>query len=221
MPQNKPMKIQWITVNGRQVPLVLPQTYSYEIEDWKVTSDRDPLPVVEYGTTAGGVVVPKRVSGEGHEFTQITGRKVKLRRVFESIDETVSAGKDIAVTIQPTEGYMITGVVNLFLQAEGIPTATEGTHRFEIRIRTVTWIYDEVAIVQTNHNNPIIFRSWQESPNVIINPVGKDAFISIVKNIHATKSLPFILRYRNDTDGDQTGVIRVAIFLKEEAVTDD
>ena len=67
------MKIQWITVNGRQVPLVLPQTYSYEIEDWKVTSDRDPLPVVEYGTTAGGVVVPKRVSGEGHELTQLTG----------------------------------------------------------------------------------------------------------------------------------------------------
>ena len=76
MPQNKPMKIQWITVNGRQVPLVLPQTYSYEIEDWKVTSDRDPLPVVEYGTTAGGVVVPKRVSDDGHELTQLTGSYV-------------------------------------------------------------------------------------------------------------------------------------------------
>src|SRR5690606_27152342 len=73
MPQNKPMKIQWITVNGRQVPLVLPQTYSYEIEDWKVTSDRDPLPIVEYGTTAGRIVVPKRVSDEGHELTQLTG----------------------------------------------------------------------------------------------------------------------------------------------------
>lgn len=73
MPQNKPMKIQWITVNGRQVPLVLPQTYSYKDDDWKITSDQDPLPVVEYGTTSGGIVVPKRVSNEGHELTQLTG----------------------------------------------------------------------------------------------------------------------------------------------------
>lgn len=73
MPQNKPMKIQWITVNGRQVPLVLPQTYSYKDDDWKITSDQDPLPIVEYGTTEGGVIVPKRVSDEGHELTQLTG----------------------------------------------------------------------------------------------------------------------------------------------------
>ena len=83
MPQNKPMKIQWITVNGRQVPLVLPQTYSYEIEDWKVTSDRDPLPIVEYGTTAGGIVVPKRVSDEGHELTQLTGSNV-VQEIFKN-----------------------------------------------------------------------------------------------------------------------------------------
>lgn len=89
MPQNKPMKIQWITVNGRQVPLVLPQTYSYADDDWKVTSDRDPLPIVEYGTTEGGVIVPKRVSGEGHELTQLTGSIVLLGRAF---DRPVSAG---------------------------------------------------------------------------------------------------------------------------------
>lgn len=77
MPDNKQMKIQWITINGRQVPLVLPQTYSYADDDWKVTSDRDPLPVVEYGTTEGGVIVPKRVSDEGHELTQLTGSNVE------------------------------------------------------------------------------------------------------------------------------------------------
>src|SRR5690606_5291826 len=89
MPQNKPMKIQWITVNGRQIPLVLPQTYSYEIEDWKVTSDRDPLPIVEYGTTAGGMVVPKRVSDEGHELTQLTGSNLGYTVVT---DQVVPAG---------------------------------------------------------------------------------------------------------------------------------
>src|SRR5690554_4437553 len=85
MPQNKQMKIQWITVNGRQVPLVLPQTYSYADDDWKVTSDQDTLPVVEYGTTAGGIVVPKRVSDEGHDLTQLTGSNVDQITVVDAL----------------------------------------------------------------------------------------------------------------------------------------
>lgn len=199
MAYDKPLKIQWMEINGRAVPLVLPQYWSDEQNDWVVSSEQNRLPVD----------------------AQLTGSRVKLRRVFESIDETVAAGEDIAVTIQPTEGYIIRGVVNLFLQAEKIPTATEGTHRFEIRIRTSNVIYDEVATVQTNHNNPITFRAWQESSNVTIIPAEREGFISVVKNIHATEGLPLILRYRNDTDGDQTELVRMSVFLKEEAVTDD
>lgn len=199
MAYDKPLKIQWTEINGRTVPLVLPQYWSDEQNDWVVSSEQNRLPVD----------------------AQLTGSRVKLRRVFESIDETVAAGEDIAVTIQPTEGYIIRGVVNFFLQAEKIPTATEGTHRFEIRIRTSNVIYDEVATVQTNHNNPITFRAWQESSNVTIIPSEREGFISVVKNIHATEGLPLILRYRNDTDGDQTGLVRMSVFLKEEAVTDD
>lgn len=101
MPQNKPMKIQWITVNGRQVPLVLPQTYSYADDDWKVTSDRDPLPVVEYGTTAGGIVVPKRVSDEGHELTQLTGSYVKEIVIVKGLE--VSAGSSVFIGVQNLE----------------------------------------------------------------------------------------------------------------------
>ena len=93
MPQNKPMKIQWITVNGRQVPLVLPQTYSYKDDDWKITSDQDPLPIVEYGTTAGGMVVPKRVSDEGHELTQLTGSYVEYNAAQLNFSITAGALK--------------------------------------------------------------------------------------------------------------------------------
>lgn len=93
MPQSKPMKIQWITVNGRQVPLVLPQTYSYKDDDWKITSDQDPLPIVEYGTTVGGIIVPKRVSDEGHELTQLTGSNVvNVELIYEERNITVNAG---------------------------------------------------------------------------------------------------------------------------------
>src|SRR5690606_22639388 len=100
MPQNKPMKIQWITVNGRQVPLVLPQTYSYKDDDWKITSDQDPLPIVEYGTTAGGVVVPKRVSNEGHELTQLTGSNVELRLLDADLGGSpITVGQGLTYTI--------------------------------------------------------------------------------------------------------------------------
>ena len=109
MPQNKPMKIQWITVNGRQVPLVLPQTYSYEIEDWKVTSDRDPLPVVEYGTTAGGMVVPKRVSDDGHELTQLTGSYVEYNAAQRNFSITAGASKTIEFIFdRNVEAFVIT-----------------------------------------------------------------------------------------------------------------
>src|SRR5690606_5649603 len=109
MPQNKPMKIQWITVNGRQVPLVLPQTYSYADDDWKVTSDRDPLPVVEYGTTEGGVIVPKRVSDEGHELTQLTGSYVEYNAAQRNFSITAGASKTIEFIFdRNVEAFVIT-----------------------------------------------------------------------------------------------------------------
>src|SRR5699024_7783472 len=45
MPQNTPMKMQWITVDGRQTPIVLPQIWNHEKQDWEVTSDQNRLPV--------------------------------------------------------------------------------------------------------------------------------------------------------------------------------
>ena len=113
MPQNKPMKIQWITVNGRQVPLVLPQTYSYADDDWKVTSDRDPLPIVEYGTTEGGVIVPKRVSDEGHELTQLTGSNVEKINITQEVG-IIPAGGNKRININVPQR---TKSISLYIRA--------------------------------------------------------------------------------------------------------
>lgn len=43
MPQNTQMHIQWITVNGQSVPLVLPQYW--DGEKWVISSEQNPLPV--------------------------------------------------------------------------------------------------------------------------------------------------------------------------------
>ena len=44
MPESKEMKMQWITVDGRQVPLILPQIWDADKEEWVVTSTENPLP---------------------------------------------------------------------------------------------------------------------------------------------------------------------------------
>ena|SRR5690625_120513 len=43
-PQDKEMKMQWITVDGRRTPVSLPQIWNHEKEDWVVTSTENPLP---------------------------------------------------------------------------------------------------------------------------------------------------------------------------------
>lgn len=43
--ETKPMKMQWQSIDGRQVPFVLPQYWDSEKNDWVVTSEVDRLPV--------------------------------------------------------------------------------------------------------------------------------------------------------------------------------
>ena len=43
-PQDKEMKMRWITVDGRRTPVILPQIWNHEKEDWVVTSTENPLP---------------------------------------------------------------------------------------------------------------------------------------------------------------------------------
>lgn len=45
MAYDKPLKIQWTEINGRTVPLVLPQYWSDEQNDWVVSSEQNRLPV--------------------------------------------------------------------------------------------------------------------------------------------------------------------------------
>lgn len=44
-PHEKTMKVQWIEVDGRSVPLVLPQYWDNELEEWIVTGTDNPLQV--------------------------------------------------------------------------------------------------------------------------------------------------------------------------------
>ena len=48
--EDKPMKKQWLEVEGRLTPVILPQIYNHEKQDWEVTSEQNPLPTRVIGS---------------------------------------------------------------------------------------------------------------------------------------------------------------------------
>lgn len=48
--ESKPMKKQWIEVEGKMTPIILPQIWSHEKQDWVVTSEQNPLPTQVTGS---------------------------------------------------------------------------------------------------------------------------------------------------------------------------
>lgn len=49
-PEDKPMKMQWVEIDGRSTPIVLPQIWDHDKEDWIVTSTDNPLPTQVTGS---------------------------------------------------------------------------------------------------------------------------------------------------------------------------
>lgn len=91
-PQGKEMKMQWITVDGRRTPIILPQIWDHEKEDWVVTSTENPLPTQLTGSNVEDEeAIPVRSTGrmkvvsnlENIEFS--AGSSVYLRHLSEGI----------------------------------------------------------------------------------------------------------------------------------------
>src|SRR5690606_8022412 len=75
---------------------------------------QDPLPIVEYGTTAGGIVVPKRVSDEGHELTQLTGSSTALEIIKNSVVNLEPEQELVSDYFDNTSGNFSNFFINLY-----------------------------------------------------------------------------------------------------------
>src|SRR5690625_34000 len=49
-PEDTPMKKQWLEVDGRMTPVILPQIWNHDKEEWEVTSEQNPLPTQVTGS---------------------------------------------------------------------------------------------------------------------------------------------------------------------------
>src|SRR5699024_1431629 len=75
-PEDKPMKKQWLEVDGRMTPIILPQIWSHEKQDWVVTSEQNPLPTqvtgsnVEFGKAENVLERKIRTKSTGFRVTK-------------------------------------------------------------------------------------------------------------------------------------------------------
>ncbi len=58
--ETKPMKKQWLEIDGRLTPIILPQIWNHELQDWVVTSEQNPLPTQVYGSNVEEVTAIER-----------------------------------------------------------------------------------------------------------------------------------------------------------------
>ena len=185
-------------------------------DDVEILRDKNGNPIPQYYNIATGQFEP--LTGEnGATHTQLTGRKVQVRRINASITDTIEAGTWIKTTILPTEGYMLSKIINFYVDAFPPNEATSGTHRVHICLND-TFIYDEVLRIARNFDKRILFRA-----GIIL---GEDLEITpnfpiVLREIQATTDVPLVVQYRNDTDADQTNDIPIYFFVVEEAITDD
>src|SRR5690625_724589 len=73
-PEDKEMKMQWITIDGRQTPVILPQIWDHEKEDWIVTSTENPLPTQLTGSNVEQDVI---IAGGKRDEITILPRKLR------------------------------------------------------------------------------------------------------------------------------------------------
>ena len=100
MPTNKPMKMQWITVDGRQVPSILPNHWNEQKNDWDITGTKNPLPIANYTQNASGVWLPTSESNPMP--TRVTGSIVE--EVYYNLSFTGLVDED-DVEVQKTPGF--------------------------------------------------------------------------------------------------------------------
>ena len=97
MSQNKQMKIQWLTVNGRQVPLVLPQYWDEDKQEWVVTSEYNPLPVkAELNEIEDGKLNVRDVDVKA-ELELIKQQQQQILQRLDSPIETELTGSNVAI----------------------------------------------------------------------------------------------------------------------------
>ena len=101
---DKPLKMQWTEINGRAVPLVLPQYWSDEQNDWVVSSEQNRLPVDAQltGRNVERIAVVNAFAITDTNWTTFEVETSKYKQVYFTAFH--SHDTDVDVRIKPLSG---------------------------------------------------------------------------------------------------------------------
>lgn len=137
MPDKTPMKMQWITVDGRQTPIVLPQIWNHEKQDWEVTSDQNRLPV-DARLTGSNLEDGIPVEISGNLVTDLNGYKAMRTKQEALAYKTWFLGDQEVVTVAGGSRFEETSpvLINGFSTISFISRAQDySRHDYQIRLR--------------------------------------------------------------------------------------
>ena len=127
MAYDKPLKMQWTEINGRAVPLVLPQYWSDEQNDWVVSSEQNRLPVDAQLTGSNVEVEVEKI---------INAEFVEEQRNFSidtaDVDECnlwVSSDQPYLIQVYPRTGLGDYSLAEKLAEGEAIQVGRQRRHK--------------------------------------------------------------------------------------------
>lgn len=167
MAYDKPLKIQWMEINGRAVPLVLPQYWSDEQNDWVVSSEQNRLPVDAQLT--GSSVKQKYVTiADGVAITDTAMYSFNLISHGGLSEEEIRQFKNFKISIVNSHDQRAR--IDLFTSIKplGVTTAS-----------SLTRIYQEANVVPANPGRFILQSS----------DIGEGGSVDTIKTVPALRNI--------------------------------
>lgn len=139
------------------------------------------------------------------------GNKKKIVYVDISSSTTVAAGASETIMIQPPEGK-IWRLKGIFCDVNPPDGATAGTHSLDMYYSKVGLTH---LVVTQNYNKALLLRIAPRSYSSI-SPSDSAVFTTLVLNTVISNSTTLIIRYKNNTDAEQTNIRLLKLILEEE-----
>lgn len=130
--------MQWLNIDGRQVPSILPNYWNEQKNDWDITGTKNPLPIANYTQNASGVWLPTSESNPMP--TQLTGSNIEL--ADRKLGYEISAGG----SVYPVRTFGDDGFKEFF-----VVVAPQTNHEFEVKVThgvTQTNVYSDSVIYE-------------------------------------------------------------------------
>ena len=156
MAYDKPLKMQWIEVDGRTVPLVLPQYWSEEQNDWVVSSTQNRLPV-DAQLTGSIVLLSRRLSGtvaaQSKTYVLTTQELYNYSRLFVVVSSDIVHDFDVAITYRVSE-YEVGATVPIYewFKDDFVVTLESATEKVKATTRHLPVLGDSASVRVFNNS---------------------------------------------------------------------